>query len=165
MQRLKDLYPKLSSSPSIEECVRGCLLEKPRKWKICGIEFTISRFYSASEGRADFAAVAEEELVTCLAERLRQKTSGKADTFRAYRSEGWKTLLVIELSDFQLASLYSLADSFRTVASNMNLSDYDAIALVQNTFGLGYCWAYKDGRVPSRQEQLETIWQSRELAR
>jgi len=160
--KLMEYLAGLPKNPEYEEVIRGTLLEEPFLWGFGPLEIRVTRHWQHAEGHICFAVeVSEAECKTgvlkCLERALENKVGGKSSSYKAYRSEGWLVVVLIELADFQVSSIHSVAEAFRQLASGLDLRSVDGIVLMSEIDAADQtplcCWAYFRGKVRSGKQQ------------
>ena len=160
VQRLDDYLQTLAVDPPRRAVVRGYLLEEPQTWSFGGIDFRISRFWYPGRGYLSLRELADPSsastpLDLVVAKALKDKVSGKSETYQTYKGAGWRTLLVLELVDYFLSSLDDVAESFRRVCPTVSLALLNDIVLMQQIPNgpIECCWAYRSGEIRTPRQQ------------
>jgi len=168
LAKLKEYLARLPENPARKERIRGDWLEDPSLWKFGPLEITVYRFWSPGHGHIRLALAPsrgewETGLCDCLGKAIGRKVEEKSSSYKAYGSEGWLVVLVVELADFQISSIESAGDAFRQLAHGFDFGGVDGIVLMQD-LGAGNeppecCWAYLHGEVRSREQQHAELCQ------
>jgi hypothetical protein len=139
--------------------IRGNCLEEPHNKQFGGLEFTFCRSLWPVQRKLSFGVEAAPDLDCCVTKALCDKIVGKANTFAAYRLCKWRTMLLLELVDFQLASIYQVGESFRQLSAKMDLSRLDYVVLVDRSARdpMECCFAWKDGDRRTEEQQCEEV--------
>jgi hypothetical protein len=171
--KLMEYLARLPKNPEFEEVIRGTLLEEPFLWRFGPLEIRVTRHWQHAEGHIYFAVeVSEAECKTgvlkCLGRALESKVGGKSSSYEAYRSEGWLVVVLIELAEFQVSSIESVAEAFRQLAGGFDLRSVDGIVLMSEIDATDQtplcCWAYFRGKARSGKQQQAECHQSLGLA-
>jgi len=158
-----DWCKSIPPNPTRNDTIRGHLLEEPRRETFGGLEVHLSRSLWPGSQKATFGIACGLQVDTgldeCVKKALADKIQGKAQTYQLYREAGWKTLLVMELTDFQLASVLDVGESFRRVSYDMDMSSLDYVVLVDHTLGdpAECCWAHRDGSARTYEQQRKEL--------
>ena len=102
------------------------------------------------------ASIRLDEIMT---KALKAKVSGKKKAYQVYKNAGWRTLLVLELIDFQLSSLQAVGESFRRVCPMVDLTLLDYVVLTDQ-FPEDFvecCWAFRNGEIRSAFQQATEL--------
>jgi hypothetical protein len=155
----QDWFGKMQVNPTAGDRIRANLLEEPCGKTLGGLEFSFRRSFWPGRGKLSFGADAEPELDSCVQKAMEDKVTGKVGTFGAYRKDGWRTMLLLELVDFQLASIDDVGESFNRFAARMDLSPLDFVVIVDRSAGdpMECCFAWKDGRLRTEKERYEEV--------
>ena len=156
---LEEWCKSMTANPTRDDMIGDRLLEKPIRKRFGELEIELRRYFYPNKQKAKFVVIPDPGLDHCVRKALNDKVRGKAETYQFYREGGWKTMLVMELRDFQLASLFDVAASFRRTCPQTDLSVLDYVVLLDHTLGdpMECCWAYKDGCVRTCDEQHREI--------
>lgn len=150
-RRLESYLKQVPTDPSRDDAIRGYLLEGPIPWSLGALQMELRRFWFPGKRHLSLRPLLTQDQWenggrTVLRQALESKLCGKADSFRAYRSEGWTVLLVLEVVDFSISSCDIVASFFRELAAMYDLASVDGIALVQEYDEQDAtpecCWAY-----------------------
>lgn len=159
-ERLDGYLRTLHPDPPLQAVVRGRLLEEPQTWHFGPIDLRVFRFWfpwgaHLSLVELNDPADASTRLDESMTKALKAKVSGKKRAYQVYKNAGWRTLLVLELIDFQLSSLQVVGESFRRACPMVDLTLLDYVVLMDQfpEDFIECCWAYRDGNIRNACQQ------------